>query len=90
MAEEQKRILAEKQAQTKAFAEKQGLDVNAVAVAEAIEKLDYEKIIELTMAEQKVEEKKEPEKQVVAIAGFAEMEVSNNDKYGGLLTRRNK
>ena len=90
VAEEQKRILAEKQAQTKAFAEKQGLDVNAVAVAEAIEKLDYEKIMELTMAEQKAEEEKEPEKQVVAIAGFAEVEVSNNDKYGGLLSRRNK
>ena len=90
IAEEQARILAEKQAQTRAFAEKQGLDVSAVAVAEAIEKLDYEKIIELTMAEQKVEEEKEPEKQVVAIAGFAEMEVSNNDKYGGLLNRRNK
>lgn len=90
VAEEQKRILAEKQAQTKAFAEKQGLDVNAVAVAEAIEKLDYEKIMELTMAEQKAEEEKEPVKQTVAIAGFAEVEVGNSDKYGGLLTRRNK
>lgn len=90
VAEEQKRILAEKQAQTKAFAEKQGLDVNAVAVAEAIEKLDYEKIMELTMAEQKAEEEKEPVKQTVAIAGFAEVEVGNSDKYGGLLSRRNK
>ena len=89
VAEEQARVLAEKQAQTRAFAEKQGLDVNAVAVAEAIEKLDYEKIMELTMAEEQESKKEEPVKQTVAIASFVEMEVGN-DNYGGLLNRRNK
>ena len=89
VAEEQARVLAEKQAQTRAFAEKQGLDVNAVAVAEAIEKLDYEKIMELTMAEEQAEEKKEPEKQTIALASFVEIEVSDDNQYGGLLNRRN-
>ena len=90
VAEEQARVLAEKQAQTRAFAEKQGLDVNAVAVAEAIEKLDYEKIMELTMAEEQAEEKKESEKPTIALASFVEIEVSDDNQYGGLLNRRNK
>lgn len=90
VAEAEAKVLAEKQEQAKAFAEKQGLDVNDVAVAEAIEKLDYTKIAELTMAQ--VKEEEEPEvvdaAPAITLASFVELDVSE-DKYGGLLGRRN-
>lgn len=89
IAEEQAKVLAEKQANAKAFAEKQGLDVKDVAVAEAIEKLDYEKIAELTMAEKAEPVEEKPAKQTIALASFVEMAVGN-DQYGGLLSRKNK
>ena len=88
VAEQEARELAQKRECAKAFAEKQGLNVEDTAVAEAIEKLDYAKIAELTMAEaEEVEEA--PAKEVITLASFVEMEVSN-EKYGGLLGRRNK
>jgi len=86
---EQEKVLAEKRANAKAFAEKQGLNIRDVAVAEAIEKLDYEKIAELSMAEEQEPEEVKPEKQEITLASFVDMEVSN-DKYGGLLSRKNK
>lgn len=89
IAEAQEKVLNEKRASAKAFAEKQGLDVTDTVVAEAIEKLDYEKIAELTMAEEKEPEEAVAEKQEITLASFVEMEVSN-DKYGGLLNRKNK
>lgn len=89
IAEAQEKVLNEKRASAKAFAEKQGLDVTDTVVAEAIEKLDYEKIAELTMAEEKEPEEAVSEKQEITLASFVEMEVSN-DKYGGLLNRKNK
>ena len=88
MAEEQKKALAEKQAKARAFAEKQGLNTEDVAVAEAIANIDYGTLAELSMAEEQ-EEAKEPVKQTITLASFVEMEVSE-DKYGGLLSRRNK
>ena len=57
------------------------------AVAEAIEKLDYAKIAELTMAEVKDEPEEAPAVQTITLASFVEMEVSD-DKYGGLLSRK--
>lgn len=89
IAEAQEKVLNEKRASAKVFAEKQGLDVTDTVVAEAIEKLDYEKIAELTMAEEKEPEEAVSEKQEITLASFVEMEVSN-DKYGGLLNRKNK
>ena len=89
IAEAQEKALSEKRACAKVFAEKQGLDVNDTAVAEAIENLDYAKIAELTMAEEQEPEEVIPEKQEVTLASFVEMEVGN-DKYGGLLNRKNK
>jgi hypothetical protein len=89
IAEAQEKVLSEKRACAKVFAEKQGLDVNDTAVAEAIENLDYAKIAELTMAEEQEPEEVMPEKQEVTLASFVEMEVGN-DKYGGLLNRKNK
>lgn len=89
IADAQEKVLNEKRASAKAFAEKQGLDVTDTVVAEAIEKLDYEKIAELTMAEEKEPEEAVSEKQEITLASFVEMEVSN-DKYGGLLNRKNK
>ena len=90
MAEEEARVLAEKKATAKAFAERQGLNPEDAAVAEAIDALDYTKIAELTMA-QAQEEK--PAEQVaenkVTLASFVEFDI-NNDGYGGLLSRRNK
>ena len=90
IAEVEAKALAEKQVKAKAFAEKQGLDVNDIAVAEAIENLDYTKIAELTMAqvqdEDPVAEEKAP---AITLASFVELDVSE-DKYGGLLNRRNK
>ena len=60
-----------------------------VAVAEAIEALDYEKIAELSMAEAQEEVKEEPVASVITLASFIDMEV-NNDGYGGLLGPRKK
>ena len=90
IAEEQKKELAEKQEKAKAFAEKQGLDVKETAVAEAIENLDYAKIAELTMAQAQEEEPaKEESAPAITLASFVELDISE-DKYGGLLNRRNK
>ena len=89
IAEQQEKELAAKRNQIRAFAEKQGLNVQDVAVAEAIENINYEKIAELTMAEVEDEAKEEP-KQEVSLASFVDMEVGNENTYGGLLNRKNK
>ena len=90
VAEANAKALAEKQEKAKAFAEKQGLDVNETAVAEAIEKLDYTKIAELTMAQAQEEEPvKEDKVPAITLASFVELDVGE-DKYGGLLSRRSK
>ena len=89
IAEREAKALAEKQAKAKAFAEKQGLNVADAAVAEAIEKLDYNAIAELSMAEEQEEVETEPVKQTITLASFVEMDISD-DKYGGLLSRKNK
>lgn len=85
MEAENAKALAEKQEKARAFAEKQGLDVQETAVAEAINALDYTRIAELTMA---LAEKQEPEqkddKTTIALASFVNLEISE-DKYGGLL-----
>lgn len=87
IAEEQARELAEKQAKAKAFAEKQGLNVEDTEVAEAIRTLNFTTIAEMSMAEEQEEEKEEPAKQTITLASFVEMEISD-DKYGGLLSRK--
>ena len=87
IAEREKKALAEKQAKAKAFAEKQGLNANDTAVAEAIMNLDYTKIAELAMDGEQDETDAEPVKQTITLASFVEMEVSD-DKYGGLLSRK--
>ena len=90
IAEAQAKALAEKKEQAKAFAEKQGLDVNDTAVAEAIDHLDYTKIAELTMAQAQEEKPAEEEqKPAVTLASFVELDISD-DKYGGLLSRKSK
>ena len=90
IAEREAQALAEKKANAKAFAERQGLDARDAAVAEAIESLDYTKIAELTMAQAEKEEKEVPaEENKISLASFVEFEI-NNDGYGGLLNRRNK
>lgn len=89
MAEKAAIELAEQKARAKAFAEKQGLNIEDVAVAEAIDKLDYEKIAELSMSEEQETGKNEPEKPAFTLASYVDMEVSD-DKYGGLLNRKNK
>ena len=87
IAERERQALAEKQAKAKAFAEKQGLNVEDTAVAEAITNLDYTKIAELSMADEQEEPQAEPVKPTITLASFIEMEVSD-DKYGGLLSRK--
>lgn len=90
IAEEKAKELEQKRIVAKSFAEKQGLDVNDAAVAEAVENLDYTKIAELTMAQVQEEEPVEEEKQpAITLASFVELDISE-DKYGGLLNRRNK
>lgn len=85
---EQEKAMAEKRESAKVFAEKQGLDVNETAVAEAIQNLDYAKIAELTMA-QAQEEHVKNEQPAITLASYVELDISE-DKYGGLLSRRNK
>lgn len=86
---EQEKAMAEKREKAKAFAEKQGLDANETAVAEAIQNLDYAKIAELTMAQAQEEEPAKEEQPAITLASFVELDISE-DKYGGLLSRRNK
>lgn len=87
IAEREAKALAEKQAKARAFAEKQGLNAEDTAVAEAIKNLDYTKIAELSMAEEQEEAQTEPVVQTITLASFVEMDVSD-DKYGGLLSRK--
>lgn len=89
IAERAAHELAEKQAKARAFAEKQGLNVEDTAVAEAIEALDYTKIAELSMVDEQVEPVVEPAK-TITLASYVEMEVNDNNTYGGLLSRKNK
>lgn len=89
IAEEEQKALAAKQEKAKAFAEKQGLDVNDTAVAEAIQALDYTKIAELTMAQVQEEPAQEEAQPAITLASFVELDISE-DRYGGLLSRRNK
>lgn len=72
--------LAAKQAKAKAFASKQGLDVEDIQVAEAIAKVDYEVIASLVMAK---EPEAAPETVTIASYSVAGMEVKS--KYGNLL-----
>ena len=62
--------------------------MNETAVAEAIQNLDYAKIAELTMA-QTQEEPVKNEQPAITLASYVELDISE-DKYGGLLSRRNK
>jgi len=90
IAEREAAELADKQAKAQAFAEKQGLDVTVAEVQEAIKALDYTKIAELTMAQVQDEEevREEPVKQTISLASFVDLEVGNDNAYGGLLKRR--
>lgn len=85
IAEKEAAALAEKKAKAKAFAEKQGLDTSEEAVASAVDALDYQAIAEMAMAQVEETEHKDDDKQVVTLASFVELEISD-DKYGGLLT----
>ena len=93
VAEEEARILAQKQEKARVFAEKQGLDMNEPAVAEAVKALDYSMIAELTMAQvqdDEPEQKDEEPVQRITLASFVELDVGEQNNYGGLLNRRNK
>jgi len=92
IAEREAAEMAEKQAQAKAFAEKQGLDVTVAEVQEAIENLDYTAIAEMTMAQEQNEEEKadEPAAPAITLASFVDLEVSDDNAYGGLLKPRSK
>lgn len=92
VAEREAVELAEKRDKAKAFAERQGLDVSVAEVQEAIDALDYTKIAELTMAQVQDEEENhnEPARQTITLASFVEMEVGNDNAYGGLLKPRSK
>ena len=88
VAEREANALAEKRAKAKAFAEKQGLNTEDTIVAEAIMALDYAKIAEISMAEEQEETEEQPAEQTITLASFVELDVSNDNKYGGLLSRK--
>ena len=92
IAEREAAELAEKKAQAKAFAEKQGLDVTVAEVQDAIENLDYTAIAEMTMAQEQSEEERsgEPATPAITLASFVDLEVSDDNAYGGLLKPRSK
>ena len=78
-----------KQAKAKAFAEKQGLDIDNENVAKAIAEVNYEMIAELAMANASEEKQNENKTIEITMASYVDMEISN-DKYGGLLKRPNR
>ena len=92
IAEKEAQELEHKRVQARAFAEKQGLDTNNEDVAKAIQDLDYTAIAELTMAQVQDEEEAHDESVVptITLASFVEMEVGENNAYGGLLKPRSK
>ena len=92
MAEEEAKVLAQKQEKARVFAEKQGLNVTEPAVAEAIDALDYSMIAELAMSQVQDEEpeKEEEPAQRITLASFVELDIGEQNNYGGLLNRRNK
>lgn len=86
--------LQAKQAKAKAFAQKQGLNLEDEVVANAVSELNYEAIAELAMAsEQKEEETPAAPAPVVEVtmASFVDMDISDDgDEYGGLLKRKSR
>lgn len=78
-----------KQAKAKAFAEKQGLDVEDENVAQAIAEVNYEMIAELAMANVADESENEKKTIEITMASYVDMDISN-DEYGGLLKRPNR
>lgn len=90
-AEAQKELEA-KQQKAQTFAEKQGLDINAEEVKQAIAELDYEKIANLSMEQAEViiaEEKQEEEPEEVPayfqMASYVDMNMKDNGEYGDML-----
>lgn len=83
--------LQAKQAKAKAFAQKQGLDVENEDVAHAISEVNYEAIAELAMANEKEEAESVPAAIEVTMASFVDMDISGDgDEYGGLLKRKSR
>lgn len=78
-----------KQAKAKAFAEKQGLDIENENVAQAIAEVNYEMIAELAMANVADESENEKKTIEITMASYVDMDISN-DEYGGLLKRPNR
>lgn len=87
IAEREAAELATKKAQAKAFAEKQGLDITVAEVETAIDNLDYKTIVEMSIAQDQNEEESadEPVAPAVTLASFVDLEVSDENEYGGLL-----
>lgn len=83
--------LQAKQMKAKAFAQKQGLDVEDEQVAHAISEVNYETIAELAMANEKEEADPVPAAIEVTMASFVDMDISGDgDEYGGLLKRKSR
>ena len=82
--------LKAKQDKAKAFAQKQGLNVEDEAVAHAISEVNYEVIAELAMASEQKESVSDVAPSVeVSMASFVDIDaVGDGDEYGGLLTRK--
>lgn len=80
--------LQAKQDKAKAFAQKQGLNVEDEAVAHAISEVNYEAIAELAMASEPAQETPAPAAVEVTMASFVDMEIAGDDEYGGLLKRK--
>ena len=78
-----------KQDKAKAFAEKQGLNVEDENVAQAIAEVNYEMIAELAMAETANEAEEEKKTIEITMASYVDMSLPN-DEYGGLLKRPNR
>lgn len=89
VAEAEARELKLKQEKAKAFAEKQGLDITNTAVAEAIEKVDYEAIANLSMENNETQDVAVAEKEtVISLASFVDLETKEDGKFGNMLKRR--
>lgn len=78
-----------KQDKAKAFAEKQGLDVEDANVAQAIAEVNYEAIADFAMAECANEVEANKPSMEMTMASYFEMDISN-DEYGGLLKRTHR
>lgn len=86
VAENEARELAEKQKKAKTFAQKNGLDIENVSVAEAIKNVDYEALANMSMEETAEDESTTVAEATISLVSYAE--IKTEERFGNMLDRK--